>query len=403
MRKRNPLLKILSAVCLVIFAGNLSGCVKDKAHYEAVQKKALSYYRKKYNDRKVTITESYKAGNSGLFGYVGVKDRAYDLSDGYSVYWNEDKQTYADNRQAEEIAAAFEKEIMGPAIAELGVPVGYSAYYLNRTNMDSYDECVYQTYFDGDLRKFLQEEKPRLSDLIVELEENDSVDIEGKITGFYDTLSSWVKGLATVNVLRKDAGFVPGNTELVYRWIKDPEMAVQAQFVLGNEIQWYCQVYIEVFEGVYVMSDKANLTLSEGDIVFEEVGTCEQLQALLDEAYYSMPVDAEQNKNGGYAVHDQRHEKRVVLDDPSAPLYRLKISDKVQEYMKDDGRLPAYMYTEREDTLPLMIYPGYGNLRINVYKVYGTKDTGTQYESLTVEDLFYFGTHHMEGLDEQKG
>ena len=191
-----------------------------------------------------------------------------------------------------------------------------------------------------------------------------------------------------------------GEIGLDYYWIKDPEMAVQAQFVLGNEIQWYRQVYIEVFDGVYVMSDKMNLTLSEGDIVFEEAGTCEQLQVLLDEAYYSMPVDAEQNKNGGYMVHDQRHEKRVVLDDPSAPLYRLKISDKVQEFMKEDGRLPAYMYTEREDALPLMIYPGYGNLRISVYKVYGTKDTGTQYESLTVDDLFYFGTHHLVGLDE---
>ncbi len=400
MNKHNPLLKILSAVCLLISAGYLSGCARDKAHYEAVQKKALSYYRKKYNDRKVTITESYKAGNSGLFGYIGVKDRAYDLSDGYSIYWNETEQTYADNRQAEEITAAFEEEILKPALAEFGVPLSYSVCSLNRTGMESFDECVYTAYYDGDLRKFLQAENPELSDLTVELEENDSVDIEGKISGFHETLSTWVRGSVTVNVLRKDSGFVPGNKEVNYRWIIDPEMAVQADLRLQDEILWYRQVFIEVFDGVYVMSNKANLTLNEGDIAFEETGTCEQLQALLDEAYYSMPVDAEQNKKGGYMVHDQRHEKRVVLDDPSAPLYRLRISDRVREYMKDDGRLPAYMFTERDDALPLMIYPGYGNLRISVYKVYGTKDTRPQYESLTADDLFYFGTHHLVGLDE---
>ncbi len=400
MGKRFPLLKVVSVIGLVITAAGLSGCAEDRKHYDTVQKKALSYYRKKYNDRKVTITESYKAGNSGLFGYIGVKDRAYVLSDGYSVYWNETEQTYADNRQAEEIASAFETEIMRPALTEFGVPLSYSEYSLNRTDMESYDECVYTSYYDGDLRKFLQAENPAMSHLTIELEENDSVDIEGKINAFHETLSTWVRGFGTINVLRKDRGFVPGNKDLPYRRIVDAEMSEQAQITFGNKIQWYRQIYIEVFDGVYMMSNKADLTLEEGDIVFEEAGTCEQLQKLLDEAYYGMPVDAEENKKGGYMVHDQRHERRVVLDDPDAVLYRLKFTDKVQEFMRDDGRLPVYVKMQREDGTPLMIYPGYGNLRISVYTVWGTDTARPSFESLTKDDLFYFGTHHMVALDE---
>ena len=70
-----------------------------------------------------------------------------------------------------------------------------------------------------------------------------------------------------------------------------------------------------------------------------------------------MPVDAEENKNGGYTVHDQRHESHVVLDDPEAPLYRAKLSQRVLDelgfeeisvgdYVVTGGELPALMLTD---------------------------------------------------------
>ena len=79
MRKR-VLLAVLLAVCGCL----LTGC-GDAVHYKAVEKKAASYYKQKYGGRKPEIVDSFKAGNSGLFGYIGVKDRAYELEDGKAL------------------------------------------------------------------------------------------------------------------------------------------------------------------------------------------------------------------------------------------------------------------------------------------------------------------------------
>ena len=64
----------IAAVCLLLPLC-LSACGDNSLHYKAVEKKAISYYKKKYGT-KADIVDRYKAGNSGLFGYVGVRDRA---------------------------------------------------------------------------------------------------------------------------------------------------------------------------------------------------------------------------------------------------------------------------------------------------------------------------------------
>ena len=79
-----------------------AGCGKEARHYQQVEKDAVLYYQAKYGGRE-TVADSFKAGNDGLFGYIGVKDRAYEMSDGFYVYWNDSEGYFADNRQAEEI------------------------------------------------------------------------------------------------------------------------------------------------------------------------------------------------------------------------------------------------------------------------------------------------------------
>ena len=101
--------RALKGIVLVLLAMSVflaSGCASEK-HYRAVEKKALEYYQDKYGLEDITVTDSYKAGNSGLFGYLDVEDRAYEMSDGNSVFWDEDNERFSDNAQADEINEAF--------------------------------------------------------------------------------------------------------------------------------------------------------------------------------------------------------------------------------------------------------------------------------------------------------
>ena len=73
----------LLTVLLCLFL--LGGCAEERRHYASVEKQAQKWYREKYGIKDATVTDSFKAGNAGLFGYLDVKDRAYEMSDRKSV------------------------------------------------------------------------------------------------------------------------------------------------------------------------------------------------------------------------------------------------------------------------------------------------------------------------------
>ncbi|MBR2991139.1 MAG: hypothetical protein IKF51_06735 [Solobacterium sp.] len=383
--KRKQLVRKLSAaaVCgLFLLSG---GCSKDRRHYERVEQDALTYYREKYGENDAEIVDGWKAGNSGLFGYVGVADRAYEMSDGYTVYWDDEAGTFADDRQAPEIREAFDREVFQPLVRTLPAPFSFSEYALNRTNYESYDACVFRTYFDGDIRAFLESEQPSLSGLYITLEETEGFDHEAWTDTFYAFLDPYVSGYADVVVKRTGTGTegdaVPG--------LDDPDLLSKAYLRFGDSIHWYRQVYIEVLDGVYVTSDQADFVLEAGDVRFEEAGTCAEVQRILDEAYEALPVDAEENKSGGYRVHDQRHESRTILSDLNAPYYRLVLSQRVMEELDSGDRLSVYIRTERSD-LPLMVYYGYGYSGWDAFTVCSETDIA-EYHTLHPDNLYWFG------------
>ena len=106
-----------------------------------------------------------------------------------------------------------------------------------------------------------------------------------------------------------------------------------------------------------------------------------------------MPVDAEENKNGGYTVHDQRHEFHVVLDDPNAPLYRAKLSQRVLDELDSRNCLSLYVLDNREDGLPLMIYYTGSTSPYSVFRVSEPGGDRAVFCELNPQYYYYFGTH----------
>ena len=381
--------EVLLALALA-FSALLSGCM-DRAHYDRVEKKALKYYQSKYGNKDVEIVDGYKAGNNGLFGYLGVKDRAYDMSDGSSVYWDDSLETFADNAQADQILADFEQEILQPLLAAFPLPYIATPAALNRTNYDSFDECVFTAYYDGDIRAFLAEEKPGLDGLQIALQTDDRETGERAVEAFYEALKPYVKGSNEVFLLTEGLDALSGDD-----WYPDTHaqnVLASASLRYDDQIRWYRKLYVEAFADIKIASVKANFDLQEGDVVFEQVGTCADLQKLIDEGYYGMPVDAEENKNGGYSVHDQRHESHVVLDDPDAPLYRAKLSQRVLDELDSRNCLSLYVLDNREDGLPLMIYYTGSTSPYSVFRVSEPGGDRAVFCELNPQYYYYFGTH----------
>lgn len=384
---RKPLLGLIS-VGLALTC--LSGCAKKKAHYEDVQRRAEKYFKEKYGE-KASVVSSKAAGNSGLFGYVSVKDRAYEMSDGTMVYWNDEAQYFADNRQSEEIASALTSRVIEPALAAMDPDCRVSDYSFNRTEMDSFDEMVYREYFDGDLEAFAEKEEIRFNDFEALVHESAC---PGGVEGFYDSVGRYLKGdYGSIAVLREETGEDPPFEFGRERPEGDRRIRAVAYLDFEDGLSWLDNTYVEVLPGIKMMSTNRDFVLEPGDITFVEAGTAEDLQEMLDEAYYAMPADAEENKKGGYTVRDRRHESRAVLTDPEAVIRRVQFSDRLREEIaKGSYRNSFYVLADDPGNTQLWCYyTSDDRYRFCVWKMTDDSLLRGAYKSFSEGDLFYPG------------
>ena len=82
-----------------------------------------------------------------------------------------------------------------------------------------------------------------------------------------------------------------------------------------------------------------------------------------------------------------------MLDDPDAPLYQAKLSQRVLDALDSRGCLSLYVLDSREDGLPLMMYYTGSSNPYSVFQVSKPgKDTAVFCE-LNPQYYYYFGTH----------
>ena len=383
LRKKRILVGIIACAAAL----SLSGCMKSAEHYRKVETGAVRYYKKKYGDR-VTVEKSIIVGDSGLFGYLGLKDRAYTLSDGVQVFWNDDEEYYADNRQAEEISAALREEIMPPAIAELGPEAVISEYSFNRRNTETFDECVFTEYYSGDIREYAKAEIIRLTDFSAAIT---AENFKTKTECFERTLEPYLRGgSASVGVMAEDyegdpsldiCGFSGGN----------PDARAFGKITFGEGIRWLENVYIEAAPGVRVTSGVYDLVLEPGDVIFEEAGTGQDLQEKIDDGFYALPVAAEENKKSGYSVRDQAHERRPILQDLDSPVYRVRFSERVQGQRDSNGKVGLYFLTERPEGGYIWYYTNDSRYAYTIFRLAEPGRSKGNYAYLTGEETVYFG------------
>ena len=384
LRKKRILLGIIACAAALC----LSGCLKSAEHYRKVETGAVRYYKKKYGDR-VTVVKSIIVGDYGLFGALGLKNRAYTLSDGVQVYWNDDEEYYADNRQAEEISAALREEIMPPAIAELGPEAVVSDYSFNRKNTESFNEGVFTEYYSGDIREYAKAEIIRLTDFSAAIT---AKDFKTRAERFERALEPYLRECsAAVGVMAEDH---EGDASLDICVFPggNPDARACGIITFGEGIRWLENVYIEAAPGVRVTSGVDDLVLEPGDVIFEEAGTGRDLQEKIDDGFYALPVAAEENKKGGYSVRDQAHERRPILRDLDAPIYRVRFSERVKGQRDSNGKVSLYFLTERPEDGYIWYYTNDSRYAYTVFRLAEPGRSRGDNAYLTGEEIVYFGS-----------
>ena len=367
-------------LCLLFL---LSSC-KDNG--KDMQKKAKAYYEKKYDLKDVTLSDPFKAGNSGLFGYIGVEDLAFEVSDGSFIYYDKEEDRFYDSKQAEQIEEDFETKLLPELMKEIRSPYVLKDSRIAATRYESFDECVFHEYYDGDIKDYLAKERPSISDFLLTVQAQD--DSKEQIASLYEKMASYFKGGAEVRVVKEGSSYLLEENKEEYIGRDDEDLIAEASLYFNDRMYWHEPHYVEAMEGVMISSDMADFILEEGDIRLEEVKDGQSFQEILDASYYAMPVDAKENKDGSYTVRDQRHEERIILDE-EFPYYRLVLSDRVKEKMKDE-LFPVYIKVSETWKTPL--YYRYGRNR--GYALYKTADPDGKAEFTTLhkDNLYYFGT-----------
>ena len=358
-----------------------------KGKKEDIAEKAVSYYEDKYDLKDVSLLSLIKAGNSGLFGYAGVKDLAFEISDGNFIYYDDEENKFYDTRQAAQIKEDFDGKLLPELLSEITSPYVLKDCRLNATNCESFDECVFHEYYDGDIRDYLAKERPSISDFLLTVQAQD--DSKDQIASLYEKMASYLKGGAEVRVVKEGSSYLLEENKEEYIGRDDEDLIAQASLYFNDRMYRHEPHYVEAMEGVLISSDMADFMLEEGDITFEEVKDGTSFQELLDEAYYAMPVDAKENKGSSYTVRDQKHEEHIVLDDQDLPYYRMVFSDRVKEMIEKE-MLPVYLKVDTSMMSPL--YYRYGGGR--GYELYMAAENNGKADFMTLhkDDFYYFGT-----------
>ena len=358
---------------------------KDKK--EDIAKKAKAYYEKKYDLKDATLSDPFKAGNSGLFGYIGVEDLAFEVSDGSFIYYDKEEDRFYDSKQAKQIEEDFETKLLPELMEEIRSPYVLKDSRIAATRYESFDECVFHEYYDGDIRDYLAKERPSIPDFLLTVQAQD--DSKDQIASLYEKMASYFKGGAEVRVVKEGSSYLLEENKEEYIGRDDEDLIAQASLYFNDRMYWHEPHYIQAMEGVLISSDMADFVLQEGDIVLEEVKDSPSLQEILDEAYYALPVEAKENKGSSYTVRDQKHEEHIVLDDQDLPYYRMVFSDRVKEKIEKE-MFPVYFKVDSSMMSPM--YYRYGGGKKYQLHLAAENNGKADFMTLHKDDLFYFGT-----------
>lgn len=293
-----------------------TGCSKvteeEKSMLDETKDKVAIYYNGKYDLDEAVCDYDYDY-NDGLFGPAYDTETMYfEMSDGYVVVYDVSKDRMLDNRQSDEIVRAIE-EVIWPGIFEQVKNITGQEMYCEKIESIKYNsygaggdrrDNFFTEYYEGDIKTYLAKEDVELyanmSDMIIVCDDeswNEAVEyIENEIESCfarYDVY--WDIEIFTSDLYEKYKGNFEDYRGSLYGYDGYIARVRMEKGIGAGQLLIDEPTYIRVFPGVYITSDEFDFAFCDGDIVFEEAMTgdeladcCESVQVTVDGSVYKV-------------------------------------------------------------------------------------------------------------------
>lgn len=325
-------LKRVSAfIFLLALVVALAGCGKlsneERSELEDTKKNVTIYYNGKYNLNE-TIEDYNYDHSDGLFGPTyDTKTMYFEMSDGYVVVYDVAKEKMFDNRQSEEVVSAINEQIWLGIFSQVEEITGQEMYCekIESIRYNSYGaggdkrDNFFTEYYEGDIKTYLSKEDVELytnnSNMIIVCDDDswgDAVEyIETEIENCfarYDVY--WDIEILTSDLYEKYKGNYKDYRGSLYGY--DGYIArVRIKNESGTvELAIDQPTFIQVCPGVYMTSDEFDFAFHNGDIVFQEAMTGDELAQHCDKV-------------------------QVTVE---GSVYKVTFSERVKEYLKTKGK-----------------------------------------------------------------
>lgn len=324
--KKASLVCILATLTMII-----TGCDKiteeEKSQLDSNKEMAAIYYNGKY-DLDETVEDYDYDYNEGLFGNAYDTTTMYfEMSDGYVVVYDVAKEKMLDNRQAEEIVSDINEQIWPGIFSQVEEITGQEMYCekIESIKYNSYGaggdrrDNFFAEYYEGDIKTYLAKEDVELyanmSNMIIVCDDdswNEAVEyIETEIESCFDRYDVyWDIEILTSDLYEKYKGNYKDYRGSLYGYHGYIARVRMEKAIGAGELFIDEPTYIQVCPGVYMTSDEFDYSFQDGDIIFQETMTGDELAKQCDKV-------------------------QVTVE---GSVYKVAFSERVNDYLKTKGK-----------------------------------------------------------------
>lgn len=398
--------RILFLGLLLLVSAAFAGCLtrEERMALERKAREAVNWYAEKYELARPRIESKGYISKSEMFGAVPTENMYFRMEDGNTVTWVAAEARFGDNRQSEEIQKALMEEYWEPALERLKEKLGADRvetleeevlFNIWRTNC--FEEAVFTTFYQGDIKHFLRRETLYLDGLTIYAVCGPEQDYHTILREFGESLQERfeIRGRVKLFAMSDEYYQAWSEEESPFSFYQDG--CYLSYEVSAEKLECYEANYIQIMPGLYVTLSMPDIMLEEGEVFIEEELTQAELQALLDKRYESLPDYAKENRRGSYMKHDKAHVDRAIVHTNTAVM-RLGFSDRVRKAAAPGGihcyfRLCPEEFPEEyqiSEGAALYYYPD----KEASYQCYSLCSSERQTDYLSVLDnyLFFIGS-----------
>ncbi|MBQ3546447.1 MAG: hypothetical protein IJA34_15895 [Lachnospiraceae bacterium] len=286
LNNKKLLLKMIVSlvVVLIIAMGSILLIDREKNEklsIEDFKEMAKEYYENKYN-MELQINDIGYISTGGLVSNE-TNDMYIKVSNGSTIIYIEETKKLYDNRQAKEIINNIEETVLENVFANVSSITNIEEIFYNNVKVNEFNiftkqgikGSYFNSYYDGDIEKFLANEEVVFDDLRLFAICDDSSKTESIKNKVIDELQKsnikYEESNIELRILTRDCYDKYLNKE--YR-LPDIDMTeCYAKYVLGEKEYSYVQKYIEVTDGIFITSNERDFLLETNDIVLEKCET----------------------------------------------------------------------------------------------------------------------------------